>query len=77
MLPPEADNLRTSQTRFYCTFGKKGRLIVPAVAGRDYYLLIVPLLVCIHACVHVRVCMCVCACACVHVRVHVCMWTCA
>jgi len=45
VLPPEADNLRTSQTRFYCTFGKKGRLIVPAVAGRDYYLLIVPLLV--------------------------------
>jgi len=38
------DALRTSQTRFYCTFSKKARLIVPSVEGHDYYLLLVPLL---------------------------------
>jgi len=43
-LPVEANGLRTPQTRFYCTFGKKARLIIPTTDGHDYYLLAMPLL---------------------------------
>ena len=44
VLPAESDGLRTTQTRFYCTFVRKTRLIVPSHNGHDYYLLIVPTL---------------------------------
>lgn len=41
VLPTESDGLATTQTRFYCRFGRKARL---AILGKDYYLLLVPLL---------------------------------
>ena len=45
VLPLEADGLRTSQTRFYCQFAKKGRLTIPSSHGHDYYLVAMPLLI--------------------------------
>ena len=44
VVPVESEGLRSSQTRFYCTFGRKARLIIPMAYGHDYYLLLVPLL---------------------------------
>lgn len=44
VLPTEANGLRTTQTRFYCQFGRKARLLVPAQDGHDYYLLAMPIL---------------------------------
>ena len=41
VFPVEAEGYATSQTRFYCTFGRKARMVV---LGRDYYLLAFPLL---------------------------------
>ena len=43
-LPHQVDGVRSDQTRFYCTFAPKGRLLVPSVQGHDYYMLLVPLL---------------------------------
>ena len=40
----QVDGVRSDQTRFYCTFAPKGRLLVPSVQGHDYYMLLVPLL---------------------------------
>eukprot|EP00327_Prymnesium_parvum_P015665 CAMPEP_0113234516 /NCGR_PEP_ID=MMETSP0008_2-20120614/3068_1 /TAXON_ID=97485 /ORGANISM="Prymnesium parvum" /LENGTH=773 /DNA_ID=CAMNT_0000081389 /DNA_START=74 /DNA_END=2396 /DNA_ORIENTATION=- /assembly_acc=CAM_ASM_000153 len=40
-LPAEAAGLRTTQTRFYCQFVRKARLVVGA---HDFYLVIMPLL---------------------------------
>ena len=45
VLPLEANEIRTSQTRFYCQFGKKARLTVPTTDGHDYVLIIMPLLI--------------------------------
>jgi len=44
VLPTEANGFRTSQTRFYCQFGRKARLLVPLQNGHDFYLLVLPLL---------------------------------
>ena len=44
VLPTEANGIRTTQTRFYCQFGRKARLLVPLTNGHDYYLIAMPLL---------------------------------
>jgi hypothetical protein len=44
VLPTEANGMRTTQTRFYCQFGKKARLLVPLQNGHDYYLFAMPIL---------------------------------